>query len=119
RWEDEVPWSEKRRRHQAIEELQTRISAELNERYQDTILEVLVDGKQRGRWRGRSRGNTLVFFDAPGNWIGETVQVRITEPKTWYLLGEIESFEASTQQSRTTAVPDGSHATREDGGHRV
>lgn len=89
RWEDEVPWSEKRRRHQAIEELQTRVSAELNLRYQDQILEVLVDGKQRGRWRGRSRGNTLVFFDAPGNWIGETVSVRVTDPKTWYLIGEL------------------------------
>lgn len=88
RWEDEVPADEKRRRHQAIESLQTDISAELNQRYEGRILEVLVDGKQRGRWRGRSRGNTLVFFDAPGDWLGETVNVRVTEPKTWYLLGE-------------------------------
>ncbi len=89
RWEDEIPWSEKRRRHQAIEELQTRISAELNDRYRGHVLEVLVDGKQKGRWRGRSRGNTLVFFDAPGDWLGETVNVRVTEPMTWYLIGEI------------------------------
>ncbi len=90
RWEDEVPADEKRRRHQAIEDLQTRVSAELNEQYEGKVLEVLVDGKQRGRWRGRSRGNTLVFFDAPGNWLGETVNVRITEPMTWYLIGEVE-----------------------------
>lgn len=88
RWEDEIPADEKRRRHQAIETLQTEISAELNHRYEGRVLEVLVDGKQRGRWRGRSRGNTLVFFDAPGDWLGETVNVRVTEPKTWYLLGE-------------------------------
>jgi tRNA-2-methylthio-N6-dimethylallyladenosine synthase len=91
RWEDEVPWKEKRRRHQAIENLQTEVSAELNERYRGQTLEVLVDGKQRGRWRGRSRGNTLVFFDAPGNWLGATVPVRVTEPMTWYLLGEIDT----------------------------
>jgi tRNA-2-methylthio-N6-dimethylallyladenosine synthase len=90
RWEDEIPWKEKRRRHQAIEELQTQVSAELNQQYMGQTLEVLVDGKQRGRWRGRSRGNTLVFFEAPGQWIGETVHVRITEPQTWYLLGEVE-----------------------------
>jgi tRNA-2-methylthio-N6-dimethylallyladenosine synthase len=89
RWEDEIPWKEKRRRHQEIEDLQTQVSAELNERYQGQTLEILVDGKQRGRWRGRSRGNTLVFFDAPGQWIGETVHVRITEPHTWYLLGDV------------------------------
>jgi tRNA-2-methylthio-N6-dimethylallyladenosine synthase len=89
RWEDEIPWKEKRRRHQAIETLQTQISAELNERYQGQVLEVLVDGKQRGRWRGRSRGNTLVFFDAPGQWIGKTLNVRVTEPMTWYLLGDL------------------------------
>jgi tRNA-2-methylthio-N6-dimethylallyladenosine synthase len=89
RWEDEISWKEKRRRHQEIEKLQTRISAELNERYLDQTLEVLVEGKQRGRWKGRSRGNTLVFFDAPGDWTGQTVSVRVTEPKTWYLIGEL------------------------------
>jgi tRNA-2-methylthio-N6-dimethylallyladenosine synthase len=94
RWEDDIPWKEKRRRHQEIEQLQTRISTELNDRYRGETLEVLVDGKQRGRWRGRSRGNTLVFFDAPGKWLGATVNVRITEPTTWYLLGEVEPSEA-------------------------
>ncbi len=89
RWEDEVPADEKKRRHQAIEKLQTEVSAELNQRHDGEVLEVLVDGKQRGRWRGRSRGNTLVFFDAPGDWLGQTVNVRVTEPMTWYLLGEI------------------------------
>jgi tRNA-2-methylthio-N6-dimethylallyladenosine synthase len=97
RWEDEIPWQEKRRRHQAIEDLQTKVSAELNERYEGQVLEVLVDGKQRGRWRGRSRGNTLVFFDAPGNWLGETVNVRVTEAMTWYLLGELEPEPAAVQ----------------------
>jgi tRNA-2-methylthio-N6-dimethylallyladenosine synthase len=91
RWEDDIPWKIKRQRHQAVEDLQSGISAELNQRYLGRTLEVLVDGKQRGRWRGRSRGNTLVFFDSTRAWLGKTVQVRITEPETWYLLGELES----------------------------
>jgi tRNA-2-methylthio-N6-dimethylallyladenosine synthase len=103
RWEDEIPWREKRRRHQAIEDLQTKISAELNQRYHGQVLEVLVDGKQRGRWRGRSRGNTLVFFDSPGDWIGRTARVRITEPMTWYLIGELEDAAATSgSESRET-----------------
>ena len=104
RWDDDIPWKEKYRRHQTIEELQTQISAELNERYRGRELEVLIDGKQRGRWRGRSRGNTLVFFDAPGDWIGRTVNVRITEPMTWYLIGELADGGESTS-------PAGEHMT--------
>jgi tRNA-2-methylthio-N6-dimethylallyladenosine synthase len=88
RWQDDVPWKEKHRRHQAIEDLQKRVSAEINQGYRNQVLEVLVDGFQRGRWRGRTRGNTLVFFDAEGDWLGKLVPVRITNPTTWYLLGE-------------------------------
>jgi tRNA-2-methylthio-N6-dimethylallyladenosine synthase len=89
RWDDDIAWNEKHRRHQAIEELQKQISAELNQRYDGQTLDVLVDGFQRGRWRGRTRGNTLVFFDAPGDdWLGRFVTVRVTRPTTWYLLGE-------------------------------
>jgi tRNA-2-methylthio-N6-dimethylallyladenosine synthase len=88
RWEDEVPWSEKKRRHRAVETLQKATSTEKNGRYLGQTLEVLVDGVSKGRWRGRSRGNTLVFFDAPGEWKGSIVDVRVTETSAWYLIGE-------------------------------
>ncbi|MCS7246208.1 MAG: tRNA (N6-isopentenyl adenosine(37)-C2)-methylthiotransferase MiaB [Thermomicrobium sp.] len=88
RWVDDVPREEKRRRHRAIEELQERIARERNQRYLGRTVEVLVDGVARGRWRGRTRGNTLVFFEAAGEWRGRLVPVRITEVSPWYLLGE-------------------------------
>ncbi|MCM8749114.1 tRNA (N6-isopentenyl adenosine(37)-C2)-methylthiotransferase MiaB [Thermomicrobiaceae bacterium CFH 74404] len=88
RWEDDVPRQEKWRRHRAIETLQERICRERNQRYLGTTVEVLVDGMAKGRWRGRTRGNTLVFFDSPGEWKGRLVDVRITEASPWYLLGE-------------------------------
>ena len=88
RWEDDVPRQEKWRRHRAIETLQERICRERNQRYLGTTVEVLVDGMAKGRWRGRTRGNTLVFFEAPGEWKGRLVSVRITEASPWYLLGE-------------------------------
>jgi tRNA-2-methylthio-N6-dimethylallyladenosine synthase len=50
--------------------------------------EILVDGFAKGRWRGRTRGNQLVFFDASGDWLGQMVDVEITEAPTWYLIGE-------------------------------
>ena len=55
--------------------------------------EVLVDGQQKGRWRGRTRGNQLVFFDAPGverDWLGKLVKVRVTETHAWHVIGEVE-----------------------------
>jgi tRNA-2-methylthio-N6-dimethylallyladenosine synthase len=94
RWEDEVPWSEKKRRHRAVEQLQKATSTEKNAGYLGQTLEVLVDGFSKGRWRGRSRGNTLVFFDAPGDWKGSLVDVRVTETTAWYLIGEPVSIRA-------------------------
>ncbi|MDI3339226.1 MAG: tRNA (N6-isopentenyl adenosine(37)-C2)-methylthiotransferase MiaB [Sphaerobacter sp.] len=88
RWEDDIPWDEKRRRHQAVERLQASILGERNRGYVGTTFEILVDGMAKGRWRGRTRGNDLVFFEAAGDWKGKFVDVRITEASPWYLLGE-------------------------------
>jgi len=93
RWVDEIPWIEKKRRHRAVEALQKEICTERNARLQGQTLEVLVDGFSKGRWRGRSRGNTLVFFDAPGDWKGRFVDVVITDTSPWYLLGNVMESE--------------------------
>ena len=88
RWEDDIPHPVKHARHQAIERLQEEISARAFRALIGETREVLVDGFAKGRWRGRTRGNQLVFFDATGDWLGQTVDVRITETTTWYALGE-------------------------------
>ncbi len=102
RWDDDVPRAEKWRRHRAIEVLQERISRERNQQYIGAEVEVLVDGMAKGRWRGRTRGNTLVFFDAPGEWKGRLVTVRVTEASPWYLLGKpvIDAGEGVTNRER-------------------
>jgi len=88
RWEDDIPPEVKHARHQAVERIQERVSLESHQRMLGKREEVLVDGFAKGRWRGRTRGNTLVFFDATGDWLGQTVDVEITTANTWYLLGE-------------------------------
>ena len=58
----------------------------------DGTYEVLVDGQQKGRWRGRTRGNQLVFFAASGedsDWVGKLVNVRITETHAWHVIGDV------------------------------
>jgi len=87
RWEDDIPHDEKRRRHQLLEELQTQIVTELNQKRLGSVVEVLVEGKSKGRWTGRTRGNTLVHFDGDEDYLGKLADVRITETSPWFLKG--------------------------------
>ncbi len=88
RWEDDIPYDVKHERHQAIEAIQAEISAAKFRELRGANREILVDGRARGRWRGRTRGNQLVFFDGVGDWTGQFVDVEITKTTTWYALGE-------------------------------
>ncbi|MDQ4044138.1 MAG: tRNA (N6-isopentenyl adenosine(37)-C2)-methylthiotransferase MiaB [Chloroflexota bacterium] len=88
RWDDDIPHEEKLRRHQMLEKQQERISTELNSRRLGETHEVLVEGKSRGRWTGRTRGNTLVHFDDDRELAGKLVDVKITRTSPWFLIGE-------------------------------
>lgn len=99
RWEDDIEQSVKHARHQAVERLQEEISARKNQSIVGQRREILVDGFAKGRWRGRTRGNQLVFFEAPGDWMGRMVDVQITDSMTWYLLGEPLTVDAGATRS--------------------
>ncbi|MFN3973894.1 MAG: tRNA (N6-isopentenyl adenosine(37)-C2)-methylthiotransferase MiaB [Dehalococcoidia bacterium] len=87
--EDDVPAEEKRRRVQEVEHLQGRIAAEINAHYLGKTVEVLVDGRERGKWRGRTGTDKLVFFsDGEQDYMGKLVDVRITKTSPWALQGE-------------------------------
>ena len=88
RWDDDVPHEIKHARHQEVDRLQASISARKFDALHGSIVELLVDGMSRGRWRGRTRGNQLVFFEASGDWTGQFVEVEITETLTWYAIGK-------------------------------
>jgi tRNA-2-methylthio-N6-dimethylallyladenosine synthase len=95
RWEDDIPQPVKHERHQMVERLQEEISARKYRAMVGETREILVDGFAKGRWRGRTRGNQLVFFDATGDWMSRMVDVRITESTTWYLLSEPVAIESA------------------------
>lgn len=88
RWEDDIPHDEKFRRHQMLEKLQERVCTELNSKRLNQTYDVLVEGKQKGRWTGRTRGNTLVHFDDDRDCLGKMVDVRITRTSPWFVMGE-------------------------------
>lgn len=88
RWDDDIPHDEKFRRHQTLEHLQERICTEINGKRLGKTYEVLVEGRSKGRWTGRTRGNTLVHFDDDRELIGQLVNVMITRTSPWFLMGE-------------------------------
>jgi tRNA-2-methylthio-N6-dimethylallyladenosine synthase len=86
---DDVSLEEKERRRRAVDDLQQRIVGEINAELLGTTVEVLVEDRHRGKWRGRTRSNKLVFFDVGGtDRRGELVQVRITRTGPWSLQAE-------------------------------
>jgi tRNA-2-methylthio-N6-dimethylallyladenosine synthase len=88
---DDVPPEVKEARRQRVESAQESIARELNAALLDRVVEVLVDGRQKGRWRGRTRTNTLVFFDSPDDWLGHMAHVRITWAGPWSVSGHVSN----------------------------
>jgi tRNA-2-methylthio-N6-dimethylallyladenosine synthase len=84
-----VPEGEKQARRIELERLQEQIATERNARLLDQQVEVLVEGEYKGKWRGRTAGNKLVFFADPANWIGRLARVQITQTGPWSLQGRL------------------------------
>jgi len=87
RMEDDVLEEEKMRRFRQLEALQEDISSEINSRYLGETVEVLVEEKHRGRWKGRTRTNKLVFFESDRPLRGELVAVKIDHTGAWSMNG--------------------------------
>jgi len=94
---DDVPPVEKKRRLDAVNRLQEEIVAEINQRLLGQRLEILVEGKHRGKWKGRTRTNKLVFFEDDNppiefgtrGWQGQLVEVTISWTGPWSMQGQL------------------------------
>jgi tRNA-2-methylthio-N6-dimethylallyladenosine synthase len=83
---DDVPAEVKQERLHAIEQLEARISFEINSRFLDSVQDVLVEAQREGRWSGRNRLGKLIHFDGDAR-PGEIVSVRIERTTAWSLQG--------------------------------
>jgi tRNA-2-methylthio-N6-dimethylallyladenosine synthase len=83
RMPDDVPDEEKWRRFRALEELQEGISTEISARYLGETVDVLFEDKVRGRWRGRTPTNKLVFLESEEDLRGVVRPVTITWTGPW------------------------------------
>ena len=89
---DQIEDDIKKERLNRLMQVQDVITGDKNMSLKGTIQEVLVEGVSKGnvsRLSGRSRTNKLLNFDGSKDLIGKLINVKITEPHTWSLLGEI------------------------------
>lgn len=84
--EDDVPADVKAARLHRIEEIEGRISEEINRTYVATVQEILVEGVRKEQPFGRTRTGKLVHLDAPAR-IGSLVDVRIDHSGAFSLRG--------------------------------
>lgn len=89
RMPDDVPDEEKWRRFRLLEELQESIAAEINARYLGENVQILFEEKVRGRWKGRTETNKLVFVESDRDLTGLILPVRITWTGPWSMQGAL------------------------------
>ncbi|HEY8884026.1 MAG TPA: tRNA (N6-isopentenyl adenosine(37)-C2)-methylthiotransferase MiaB [Chloroflexota bacterium] len=80
---------EKKERLYRVERLQEQVGLERNQRLLGTTEEILVEDQDRGKWKGRTRTNKLVFFEDSRHWLGRLAQVRIDHAGPWSLQGTV------------------------------
>ena len=92
--EEQVEDSVKKERLHRLMEVQNEISLEKNVALKGTVQEVLAEGTSRTDedvWTGRTGTNKIVLWRKKGHETeGDIVRVRITQPQTWVLKGELQ-----------------------------
>jgi tRNA-2-methylthio-N6-dimethylallyladenosine synthase len=88
---DDVAKEEKMRRFRVLEELQESIVAEINARYLGEKVDVLFEEQVRGRWKGRTPTNKLVFVESSEGLRGQVKPVQITWTGPWSMQGRLPS----------------------------
>ncbi|KYO64456.1 tRNA (N6-isopentenyl adenosine(37)-C2)-methylthiotransferase MiaB [Thermovenabulum gondwanense] len=94
--ENQVEEEVKKDRLERLMKLQDSISAKKNEQMKEKLVEVLVEGyskKDKGKLTGRTRTNKIVNFKGSESLIGQLVMVKIVEPHTFSLFGELYNFQ--------------------------
>ena len=89
RFPDDVPEEEKMRRFRGLEELQEKIVGEINSRYLGKQVDVLFEDKVKGRWRGRTPTNKLVFVESEQDLRGKLLPVQVTWTGPWSMQARI------------------------------
>lgn len=91
-YEDNVSAIEKKERLHELNEAINTGYLDGNKRFEGTIVNVLVEGPSKSDpdvLAGYTENNKLINFKGDHSMIGEIVSVKVTEAKTWFLIGEM------------------------------
>jgi tRNA-2-methylthio-N6-dimethylallyladenosine synthase len=86
---DDVPAEEKERRRRLVEKLQERVVGEINAAMVGRTVQVLFEEKARGKWRGRTRTNKLVFATCDAPLAGRLAHVKVEWAGPWSMRGQV------------------------------
>jgi tRNA-2-methylthio-N6-dimethylallyladenosine synthase len=89
RFADDVSEAEKWERFRVLEALQEGIAAEINQNYLGETVEVLFEEEVRGRWKGRTTTNKLVFVESEKSLRGQILPITITWTGPWSMQGRL------------------------------
>jgi tRNA-2-methylthio-N6-dimethylallyladenosine synthase len=96
---DDISAEAKKARLLAVNALQEEIVAEINSHYVDQTVEVLVEENRKGKWKGRTRTNKIVFFEDEADWQGRLVDVKIEWAGPWSMRGRLVGREAAVNET--------------------
>ena len=83
RMDDNVPEEDKLRRLHMLDDLQEQIVGEINKKYLGEKVDVLFEDKVKGRWRGRTPTNKIVFVESDEDLRGKVLPVTVTWTGPW------------------------------------
>ena len=90
--EDHIPEEIKHIRYDRLCQVQNEISYELNAKYLNKTVRVLVDGKSKNNesvYTSRTEGGKIVHFECDTDYTGQFITVKIIKTDTFALYGEI------------------------------
>ena len=110
---DDVERAVKKARKATVDQLQQEIQGKNNATLVGQSFDVLVEGHKRDRLHGRTRGDKLIYLNAPNGFNlaepqpGETVNVEITDSSPWSLEAELPATQAPNgrKQMKKEKVP--------------
>ncbi len=102
--EDDVPQPEKSRRLKELDLVQENILKEKNDTLIGQQVEVLIEGRKKGKWQGRTRTDKLVFVPESEDGMGSLVDVLIEKASPWSLQGSVATRDDDQRATRSPVI---------------
>ena len=97
RMDDNVPEEDKLRRLHMLDDMQEQIVGEINKKYLGQTVDVLFEEKVKGRWRGRTPTNKLVFVESEDDLKGKIIPVTVTWTGPWSMQANLAGVRSQKQ----------------------